>query len=107
VKRKRRVEIRIERREVSVFGAPGFISAQPPGASGPQPSGLLCVRPDACPACGSADLLLLAEAVTLAGLDVASLQTGIEAGSFHLHCSVSGEWWICRQSVSANHGEVA
>jgi hypothetical protein len=106
VKRKRRVEIRIERREVSVFGAPGFISAQPPGTSRPESSGLLCVRPAACPACGSPELLLLAEAVTLAGLDVASLQTGIEAGRFHLHCSVSGEWWICRQSTRTVSGEV-
>jgi hypothetical protein len=101
VKRKRRVEIHIERREISVFGAPGFISAEPPGSSWPETSGLQCIRPPACPACGSPDLLLLAEAVSLAGLDVASLQTGIEKGRYHLHCSGSGEWWICRQSSAA------
>lgn len=107
VKSKRRVEIHIERREVSIFRSPGFVAAQPSATTRELAGGGPCLRPAACPTCGSGDLLLLAEAVTLAGMDVDRLQTGLEDGRFHLHCATSGEWWICRQSGGPNPGEAA
>jgi len=102
VKTKRRVEIHIERREVSVFAGSGVSAELAAASADPRAGGLERIRPAACPACGSADLLPLTEAVVLAGLDVAALQREIDSGRLHLHCSPSGEWWVCGQSLLRN-----
>jgi hypothetical protein len=44
-------------------------------------------------------MLLLADAVTAASLSVAALKYGLETGRYHLHCSATGEWWVCGQSI--------
>ena len=101
MRKKRRVELHIERREISIFAGPGF--APPSGLPVQFPSsdatGLLNVRHAACPTCGSADLALLADAVSNASLDLACLNQRMEDGSLHFHRSPSGEWWICNRSL--------
>jgi hypothetical protein len=93
MKKKRRVEIQIEHREFSMYTAP---DARQMGLKGgvPEPS-----KPDACPTCGSGGMLPLAEALLREGVNAETLQCGVENGSFHLHLSVSGQWWICQQPL--------
>lgn len=97
VKKKRRVEIQIERREISLFSGP--TAGAPQTQASATGNGLSAERPAACPTCGSPNLLLLSEAVARGELQRVSLQTMVEAGSFHLHCSASGEWWVCATSI--------
>jgi hypothetical protein len=97
MKRKRRVEIQIEHSEISLFaGSVAGVSRTPASAAG-TPRG--AERPAVCPTCGSPKLLLLAEAMAAGELKKTSLQTLVESGSFHLHCSASGEWWVCSPSI--------
>ena len=65
----------------------------------PEKSGLRHVKPERCPMCGSDEMLLLADAVAAASLSAASLKDGLQTGRYHLHCSATGEWWVCRQSI--------
>jgi hypothetical protein len=103
VKRKRRVELHIEHREISVFATPGQSVGTPYGQPVDFPrsdgTGLLQVRHAACPSCGSADLVLLSDAVAHARVDLAALNQGMQDGSVHFHRSPSGEWWICTHSM--------
>jgi hypothetical protein len=52
-----------------------------------------------CPICGAHEMLLLAEAIAIARLTATALKEGLETGRYHLHCSLSGEWLICIQSL--------
>jgi hypothetical protein len=97
VKKTRRVEIQIERREISLFSGPAAGASQSQAAAAEIIRG--AERPAACPSCGSPNLLLLAEAVASGELQKVSLQSMIDAGSFHLHCSAAGEWWVCAPSI--------
>jgi hypothetical protein len=45
-------------------------------------------------------MLLLADAIALTRVNAVSLKEGLEAGIYHLHCSRSGEWWVCGQSIT-------
>jgi hypothetical protein len=98
VTKTRRVELHIERREISLFATPGAFPVQAGSCAKPDGSGLMQVRPTACPTCGSPDLLPLADAVAPSTLDLAALQQGVKTGSVHLHRSASGEWWVCGQT---------
>lgn len=99
MKTKRRVELHIEHREISLFVRAGGVPTQAALSTRPDVSGLRRVKPNACPTCGSTDLLLLADATTSLGIDLAALQLGVEQGIVHIHRSVSGEWWICAPSL--------
>jgi hypothetical protein len=96
VKKKKRVEIEIERREISLFvGAAG--DGKLPQAAGAPDRGQMVARPAACPVCGSANLLPLAEAAGLEEMRNGALQAGVNSGLLHVHRSSSGEWWLCRR----------
>jgi hypothetical protein len=99
VKKHRRVEIQIEHREISLFAGPAAGAPQTQACA--EVKSCNADRPGACPTCGSTRLSLLAEAMARGELHQASLQTMVEAGSFHLHCSTSGEWWVCSPSTHA------
>jgi hypothetical protein len=94
VKKTRRVELQIERREITVFAGSGGKLPQPlrEGDAGKP-------EPRACPACGSTTVRLLAQAVASPQMDMAALQQGIEDGSVHLHQSPDGAWWVCLPSL--------
>jgi hypothetical protein len=108
MKRRRRVEIRVERHELSIFAGPSSPSNPAnPSPSSRQPvyeppldrSGLQPIKPESCPICGSIDMLLLFEAIALTSMHPTSLKEGLESGQYHLHCSRAGEWWVCGQSL--------
>jgi hypothetical protein len=44
-------------------------------------------------------MVALATAIALASLSATSLKDGLESGRYHLHCSPSGDWWVCGQSL--------
>lgn len=98
MRKKRRVELHIEHREISIFAGTALsgrtIDARPSDTTGP-----LEVRRASCPTCGSSDLVLLTDAVTNLRLDLAVLNQRMQDGSVHLHRAPSGEWWICTQSL--------
>jgi len=114
MKRRRRVEVRIERHELSIFAGPPAGSGANPDDnaeinSGGDPgtglttlerdrSGLRHIKPERCPMCGSTEMLLLADAIALDSSSVALLKEDLEKGRSHLHCSTSGDWWVCGQS---------
>ena len=99
MRRKRRVELHIEHREISIFAAAGPVPGQTADLHLSDGTGLLQVRHAACPTCGSADLVLLTDAVAHDRLDLATLNQGMQNGSVHFHRSPSGEWWICTKSL--------
>jgi len=115
VKRRRRVEVRIEHEELSIFSGPlagsmtGVVndpmaradSQAVPGAVSreAEESGLRYSMPEHCPICGFDEMLLLADAVASVGLSVASLKDGLEKGRYHLHRTAAGQWWVCGQSI--------
>jgi hypothetical protein len=106
----RRIEVTVERETVTMLvrSQPKVGREEPAGGCGTPESGRPQLQPsrlalkerfETCPACGSRNMVLLAEA--LPGLDTTLLRQGDE-GSVHLHLSPSGEWWICQQSF---HGK--
>jgi len=105
LRRKRRIEVRVEREEISVFseGLSGFsvegksdfsgedwLSAARAYGNRPRPAAA-----ENCPVCGSTDLLLLQSAVAAGAFSATGLQRGVESGGYHLHCSAAGEGWVC------------
>jgi hypothetical protein len=99
VRRKRRVELHIEHREISVFAGTGPYPTPPINISTLDGAGLSQARQSACPTCGSSELVLMTDAVTNSRLDLATLNQGMQNGSVHFHRSPSGEWWICTRSL--------
>ncbi len=108
MKRRRRVEIRVERHELSIYASSPQNATRPAADATrnpivdsamlrPAPRGS---QPEACPICGSLDMLLLADAIALSKGNAVALKDGLEAGIYHLHCSRSGEWWVCGQSLT-------
>ena len=100
MRRKRRVELHIEHREISIFAGHGPPPEQTFAAPNSDTSGLIHSRNALCPTCGSPDLLLLTDAVAQANLDFTTLNQGMQDGSVHFHRSPSGEWWICKKSLN-------
>jgi hypothetical protein len=95
--RRRRVEVQIEQREISLFAGSGANLKNGPlpmfgNVSGP-------CEFAACPTCGSPGMLLLAGAVAQQSLDLTALEHGAKSGAIHLHRSASGHWWVCAQSL--------
>lgn len=102
MRRKRRVELHIEHREISIFAGAGLLRGEPVDLSRSDGTGMMQVRHAACPACGSTALALLTDAVSDSRLDLATLNQGMQNGSVHFHRSPSGEWWICTRSLHQN-----
>lgn len=98
MKRKRRVELHIERREISVFAGAGMFPGQSADLPRQDGTGLLPASHFACPTCGAVNMILLTDAVSSSGLDLAALNQGMQNGSVHFHRAPSGEWWICTKS---------
>jgi hypothetical protein len=96
--RKRRVELHIERREISIFMSAASPPPSPPSGP-PSIDGHPGVVRQTCPLCGSPDLALLAETVIRPHLDLAALRHGMQTGAIHYHQSSSGEWWLCSRSL--------
>jgi hypothetical protein len=99
MKKKRRVELHIEHREISLFAGPGGLIDQHTLSTRPDVSGLQCTRPEVCPNCGSFEMFLLKEVVASPGIDLSAIQRGMECGTLHIHRSADGAWWVCTQSL--------
>jgi hypothetical protein len=97
LKKRRRVELHIEHREITLFAGPGGVTVQQAPRPVVNPASI-ALSP-ACPICGSSQLLPLADAVSSPGIDLRVLQQGMENGSVHLHRSPDGAWWICTESL--------
>ncbi len=107
--------MRIERQEFSIYTEPSPQSPSQPFSNvrtsatasreegallgGSDMSGLRHVRPRCCPICGAHDMLLLSDAIAIAKLTATALKEGLETGRYHLHCSNTGDWWVCGQSM--------
>jgi hypothetical protein len=52
-----------------------------------------------CPICGAREMLKLTKAIVRAHQSGITLKDGLESGRYHLHCSLGGEWLVCRQSM--------
>ena len=105
MRKKRRVELHIEHREISVFATSGSMPAYAPAHPSdlvPSDASLVEVRAAACPTCGSPNLVLLTDTVASDRLDLAALNQGMQDGSVLVHRSPSGEWWICARSLPPN-----
>ena len=97
--KKRRVEIHIEHREISIFSA--RVPKSPQTFHSPALKAAPIPRVDpACPTCGSPDLVPLAKALAQVRFDIAVLNQGMQDGRIHYHRSPSGEWWLCAKSLA-------
>lgn len=104
MRRKRRVEVHIEHREISIFTGGSAAAGRTAdfyraGLPTSDTTGVLQGGHAACPTCGSRDLVMLTEAVADKRLDLSALNQGMQDGSIHFHRSPSGEWWICTKSL--------
>jgi hypothetical protein len=104
VKRKRRIEIQIERRELSVFSS--YASRSDAGhkseaqENGQLPAGAPTQdKPDRCSTCGSTDMLLLSDAMKSGSHGSFKAEFPGTSINCHLQCSSSNEWWVCRPSL--------
>ena len=100
MKRKRRVEIHIEHREISIFSSHSPLPAQPFHPAAPSSAAILQVGNPGCPTCGSPELVLLTDAVSRTRFDVTALNQGMQSGRIHYHRSPTGEWWLCSKSLA-------
>jgi hypothetical protein len=83
LKRWRRTEIRVERREVTLIVSRAAESEQ------------------RCPHCaGNSALLRVAEAVRVLGIDQPTLVALLEARKIHGSRSPDGQWLICAESIA-------
>jgi hypothetical protein len=97
--KKRRVEIQIEHREISIFSGRMPSASQSFHPPALQAVPVLQVANLACPTCGSPHLVSLAEAISQVHFDVTDLNQGMQDGRIHYHRSPSGEWWLCSKSL--------
>jgi hypothetical protein len=94
MKRKKRTSILIERREISLFASTGDL----PSERMPE-SQVSEAPPEICPSCGAPDMLPLTELFTTGGINIDSLRKGVGNGQMHVHCTSTGNWWVCSQSL--------
>jgi hypothetical protein len=103
VKRKQRIEIQIERRELSIFSSLASNSRAGEKNRAHENSEFLAGHkrdnPERCLTCGSTDMMLLSEAMTLATLGSLRTESSTVLINCHLQCSSSDEWWVCRPSL--------
>jgi hypothetical protein len=133
--RRRKIEVHIERHELSIFtDIAGYTSSQSPFSSSPasnptpavtwprKPGRIGCDAEESdlpapqlsaprhsgklfCSICGAHEMLPLTEAIAIARLTATALKEGLETGRYHLHCSLAGEWLICIQSMQQDMQE--
>ena len=96
---KRRIELHIEHREISVFAVSGALPAQAADPAKQDEAADLTAKHRICPTCGSQDVIVLTDAVSSPRMDLAALNLGMQNGRVHFHLAPSGEWWICTQSL--------
>jgi hypothetical protein len=104
VKRKQRIEIQIERRELSIVSSLASNSGAGEKNKARESSELLtggrkCGKPERCLTCGSTDMMLLSDARTLATLGSLRSDSSAVLINCHVQCSSSDEWWVCRPSL--------
>lgn len=101
MKKRRRIEVLIERRELSIFGASSFAGEAKIGgtAEGRGASGSGEDKPAICPTCGSTEMLRLSEAMTLMAFDPVSPGSSAERSNVHCTFSASDECWVCKPSL--------
>ena len=102
--KKRRIEIQIERRELSVFSSPASNSDagdtnEKHEFGAPFPGSHLQDKPERCSTCGSTDMVLLSDAMLLATPGSFQSESPVTLIHCHLQCSRSNEWWVCRPSL--------
>ena len=103
MKKKRRIEVFIERRELSIFGIPPpDVGAKPGSESGASIRGApekREERPTRCATCGSTEMVPLSEAMALMALDPALQGSSTERSNVHCTFSISEECWVCKPSL--------
>jgi hypothetical protein len=102
LKKRRRIEVLIERRELSIIGIP------PPDGGANSGEGVANIRgvpekreerPLRCATCGSTEMLRLSEAMALIALDPVSPGSSAERSNVHCTFSISEECWVCKPSL--------
>jgi hypothetical protein len=92
LKKRRRIEVLIERRELSIYGISPFGGDTKIG-------GFEGERPLICATCGSTEMLRLTEAMTLIALDPVPAGSSAERSNVHCTFSASDECWVCKPSL--------
>jgi hypothetical protein len=99
VKKTRKVTLQIEHREISFSTLKAATRpAQRPSRSAPL-AALGSGLPSHCPACGSGDILPLAEALAEPDFNLELLQQSVAGRRIHLGQTSAGLWWVCRESL--------
>ncbi len=108
MKKRRRIEVLIERRELSIFGVSpdgaeakmgGFTDDADVGGVAQSPEQSVEQRPARCPTCGSTEMLRLSEAMTLVARDPVRTGWSTERSHVHFTFSASEECWVCKPSL--------
>lgn len=104
MKKRRRIEVLIERREFSIFGVSPEGGETKIGGSAGEADGdgmpeTAEQNPARCPTCGSTEMIRLSEAVTLVARDAVRPGWGTERSHVHLAFSTSEECWVCKPSL--------
>jgi hypothetical protein len=103
LKKRRRIEVLIEHRELSILGVASLHGdAKAGGEGGASPQGdpeKDEQRPPRCSTCGSTEMLRLSEAMALVALN--PVPPGLSAERSNVHCtfSISEECWVCKPSL--------
>lgn len=96
MRKKRRVTVEIEHREISFSAGPGGIAPQ--GARKEREL-VRATRPLTCPTCSGEVVLSLAEAMAEPGFTQAMLERRAAGTGLHMGQFGSGEWWVCKGSI--------
>jgi hypothetical protein len=104
LKKRRRIEVLIERRELSIHGVLPFagepnLGSVESGAKNREASDNDAERPSICPTCGSTEILRLSEALALIALDPVPPGSSAERSNVHCMFSASEECWVCKPSL--------
>ena len=104
LKKRRRIEVLIERRELSIFGISPLVGGAKPasGEGGAGPPGdpeKDEEQPPRCPTCGSTEMLRLSEAMALVALHPVPPGSNADRSDVHCTFSISEECWVCKPSL--------
>jgi hypothetical protein len=104
LKKRRRIEVLIERRELSIFGVSSVAGETKIGGGAGGSDGRAASRseedkPSICPTCGSTEMLRLSEAMALVALDPVPPGSSAERSNVHCMFSTSDECWVCKPSL--------
>ena len=104
MKKRRRIEVLIERRELSIFGVASVGGEGKSGGGAGEASSRGAPdngeeRPASCPTCGATEMLTLNEAMALVALDPVPPGSSPERSNVHYTFSNSEECWVCKPSL--------